>query len=41
MWDARGPFSPAAAMAVAVVLPVVFCAKATEICNKTLKLVVC
>jgi hypothetical protein len=37
MWGARGPFSPAAAMVVAVVTPVVFCAKATE--KKTLKLV--
>jgi hypothetical protein len=31
MWGARGPFLPAAAMVVAVVTPVVFCAKATEI----------
>jgi hypothetical protein len=31
MWGARGPFPPAAAMVVAVVTPVVFCAKATEI----------
>ncbi len=30
MWGARGPFLPAAAMVVAVVTPVVFCAKATE-----------
>ncbi len=30
MWDARGPFPPVAAMVVAVVTPVVFCAKATE-----------
>jgi hypothetical protein len=41
MWGARGPFLPAAAMVVAVVTPVVFCAKATEKRNKTLKLVVC
>jgi hypothetical protein len=41
MWGARGPFLPAAAMVVAVVTPVVFCAKATEKQNKTLKLVVC
>ncbi len=41
MWGARGPFLPAAAMVVAVVTPVVFCAKATEKCNKTLKVVVC
>jgi hypothetical protein len=33
MWGTRGPFLPAAAMAVAVVAPVVFCAKATEKCN--------
>jgi hypothetical protein len=33
MWGARGPSPPAAVMvvAVAVVMPVVFCAKATEI----------
>ena len=31
MWGARGPFLPAAAMVVAVVIPIVFCAKATEI----------
>jgi hypothetical protein len=30
MWGARGPLPPAAAMVVAVVMPVVFCAKATE-----------
>jgi hypothetical protein len=41
MWVARGPFLPAAAMVVVAVTPVVFCAKATEKCNKTLKLVVC
>ena len=36
MWGARGPFLPAAAAAivVAVVTPVVFCAKATEKRNK-------
>jgi hypothetical protein len=39
MWGARGPFPPAAAMVVAVVTPVVFCAKATEKIIKTLKLV--
>jgi hypothetical protein len=41
MWGARGPFPPAAAMVVAVVMPVVFYAKATELKNamKTLKLV--
>ncbi len=37
MWGARGPFLPAAALVVAVVMPVVFCAKATE--KKKLKLV--
>jgi hypothetical protein len=31
MWGARGPFPPAAAMVVVVMMPVVFCAKATEI----------
>jgi hypothetical protein len=44
MWGARGPFPPAVAMVVAVVTPVVFCAKATEILKnaiKTLELVVC
>ena len=41
MWGTRGPFQPAVAMVVAVVTPVVFCAKATEKYNKTLKLVVC
>jgi hypothetical protein len=30
MLGARGPFLPAAAMGVSVVMPVVFCAKATE-----------
>jgi hypothetical protein len=35
---ARGPFMPAAAMVVAVVMPVVFCAKATEKCNKKTKI---
>jgi hypothetical protein len=37
MWGARGPFPPAAAMVVAVVTPVVFCAKATENRNKNKK----
>jgi hypothetical protein len=46
MWGARGAFPLAAAMVVAVVTPVVLCAKATEKQNKTkqnktLKLVVC
>ena len=39
MWGARGALPPAAAMVVAVVMPVVFCAKATEKEIKTLKLV--
>jgi hypothetical protein len=30
MWGARGPFPPAVAMVVVVVMPVVLCAKATE-----------
>ncbi len=38
MWGARGPFPPAAAMVVAVVTPVVFCAKATEKRNKNTKI---
>jgi hypothetical protein len=38
MWVARGQFPPAAAMVVAVVTPVVFCAKATEKRNKNTKL---
>ncbi len=38
MWGARGPFLPAAAMVVAVVTPVVFCAKATERRNKNTKI---
>ncbi len=33
-----GAFLPAAAMAVAVVMPVVFCAKATEKCNENNKI---
>ncbi len=39
MWGARGPFPPAAAMVLAVVMPVVFCAKATEKIKNKLKLV--
>jgi hypothetical protein len=31
MWGARGSFPPAAAMAMTVVMPVMYCAKATEI----------
>jgi hypothetical protein len=38
MWGARGPFPPVAAMVVAVVMPVVFCAKATEKQNKNTKI---
>jgi hypothetical protein len=38
MWGTRGPFPPAAAMVVAVVTPVVFCAKATEKRNKNTKI---
>ena len=38
MWGARGAFPPPAAMVVAVVTPVVFCAKATEKCNKNTKI---
>jgi hypothetical protein len=34
MWGPRGAFLPVAAMVVAVVMPVVFCAKATEKCNQ-------
>ncbi len=37
MWGTRGPFLPAAAMVVVVVLPVVFCANATETCNENIK----
>jgi hypothetical protein len=38
MWGARGPFPPAAAMVVAVVTPVVFCAKAAEKRDKNTKI---
>jgi hypothetical protein len=37
MWGARGPFPSAAAMVVAVVMPVVLCNKATENFNKNTK----
>ncbi len=37
-WGARGRFPPAAATVVAVVMPVVFCAKATEKRNKNTKI---
>jgi hypothetical protein len=43
MWGTKRRFLPAAAMVVVVVMPVLFCAKATEILKnaiKTLKLVV-
>jgi hypothetical protein len=39
MWGARGPFPLAAAMVVAVVMPAVFCAKATEKRNKNTKII--
>jgi hypothetical protein len=38
MWGARGPFLPAAAMVVAVVMPIVFCPKAAEKRNKNTKI---
>ncbi len=38
MWGTRGPFLLAAAMVVAVVMPFVFCAKATEKYNKNTKI---
>ena len=38
MWGARGPFQPAVAMVVAVVTPVVFCAKATKKGNNNTKI---
>jgi hypothetical protein len=38
MWGSRGQFLPAAALVVAVVTPVVFCAKATEKRNKNTKI---
>jgi hypothetical protein len=38
MWGVRGPFPLVAAMVVAVVMPVVFCAKATEKRNKSNKI---
>jgi hypothetical protein len=41
MWGARGAFPLTAAMVVAVVMPVVLCAKAAKKRKKTLKLVVC
>ncbi len=37
MWGARGPFMPAVAMVVVVMIPVVFCAKATEILKNAKK----
>ncbi len=41
MWGARGPFPLAAAMVVVVLMPVVFCAKATEKRNKNTKISWC
>jgi hypothetical protein len=41
MWGARGPFPPAAAMVVVVVMPVVFVLRLLKNAIKTLKLVVC
>jgi hypothetical protein len=38
MWSARGPFPPAAAIVVVVMMPAVFCAKATEERNKNTKI---
>jgi hypothetical protein len=38
MWGAREAYPPAAAMVVAVVTPVVFCAKAIEKRNKNTKI---
>ncbi len=34
MWGTRGPFPPAVAMVVVVVMPVVFCNKATKNFNR-------
>jgi hypothetical protein len=41
MWGARGPFPPAAAIVVAVVMPVVFVLRLLKNAIKLLKLVVC
>jgi hypothetical protein len=41
MWGTRGPFPPAAANVVAVVMPVVICTKATEKRNKNTKISWC
>jgi hypothetical protein len=38
MWGARGPFLLVAAMVVVVVMPIVFCAMATEKCNQNTKI---
>jgi hypothetical protein len=38
MWGTRGPFLPVVAMVVAVVMPVVFCVKATEKRNTNTKI---
>jgi hypothetical protein len=37
MWGTRGPFPPVAAMVVVGVMPIVFCAKATEILKNAKK----
>jgi hypothetical protein len=37
MWGAKWPFLPVVAMVVVVVTLAVFCAKATEKCNKNAK----
>jgi hypothetical protein len=41
VWGARGPFPPAAAMVVVVVMPVVFVLRLLKNAIKTLKFVVC
>jgi hypothetical protein len=41
MWGTRGPFPPASAMVVVVVMPVVFVLRLLKSAIKTLKLVVC
>ncbi len=41
IWGARGPFLPAAAMVLTVVMPVVFVLRLLRNAIKTLKLVVC
>jgi hypothetical protein len=41
IWGARGPFLLVAAMAVVVVTPIVFCAKATEILKNAKNTKIC